>query len=594
MLATMSDAGHQRGEEREAERAFAPLSDQPREAGIADASERLGSDVGNRAFGALIAGEGAGILADGTVHPDVTATIARAQGSGGALDATARQRFSTSLGDPLGDVRIHTDAGADALARSVAARAFTTGSDVFFASGEYRPGSSDGDRLLAHELAHVVQQRGASTSGPLTVSEPGDALETEADALARELTGASRESGHAFAAHHPRERLDLTALRLLQSRAGNAAVSQRLGRMPGAAGGSMLMRDAAQDELQQTFDRNGGDAFVGGVKAGVEEFRPYRANKQRSGKDVPGWKRIETAARKFTSDLPAGAGWEAALGKIAKTKLSQDELSLVEEIDTISEAMLAETRDILLDGKFERANHKYTLKVSHEATGGENVGPPDDRGFVKKLLTTRVVINYTNRLGEPWLYTAVYDVGGLTLDASIGIDVSIGGTALEMGKSIWKDVALGFGTGKAEHGVFGGLGKAIGVLGQDLKNLNEKGEEAHEKIGEPEGGLGFGLMKIELDEAEADGVGQFWGPGDIEGPVLTVAFVNFEGALGFGASGSYKYEGINGLEFVGVGMPSRMTFAQIGKSEPKMSLGAGGKLEFKPVGGGAGYAKLSG
>ena len=73
---------------------------------------------------------------------------------------------------------------ANALTRSVSARAFTTGADVYFAGGEYRPGSSEGDRLLAHELTHVVQQRGAPASGPLQVSQPGDALEVEADAVA--------------------------------------------------------------------------------------------------------------------------------------------------------------------------------------------------------------------------------------------------------------------------------------------------------------------------------------------------------------------------------------------------------------------------
>ena len=138
----MSEAGHQLEGEREAERAFAPAPEPHHETGNSDAPKRLAPDVGNRAFGALHAREGDGILADGTVHPDVQATIARAQGGGGALDSRARERFAAGLGDRLDDVRVHTDADADALARSVAARAFTTGSDVFFATGEYRPGSS--------------------------------------------------------------------------------------------------------------------------------------------------------------------------------------------------------------------------------------------------------------------------------------------------------------------------------------------------------------------------------------------------------------------------------------------------------------------
>lgn len=148
--------------------------------------ERLASGVGNRAFSAL-AREGAGILPDGRAHPDVEAAIGRTRGGGSSLDAGSRQRMGSALGDPLSDVRVHTDGTADALARSVSARAFTTGTDLYFARGEYQPSSTEGQRLLAHELSHVVQQRGAPTSGPLVVSQPGEALEVEADAAARDL-----------------------------------------------------------------------------------------------------------------------------------------------------------------------------------------------------------------------------------------------------------------------------------------------------------------------------------------------------------------------------------------------------------------------
>jgi len=143
--------------------------------------ETLASNVGNQAFGAIIGRQGAGIQSDGTAHPEVEGAIARSRGGGSSLDTRI---LAPEVRSEFSDVRVHADTGADALARSVSARAFTTGSDVFFASGEYRPGTSDGNSLLAHELAHVVQQRGASTSGPLTVSNPGDALEVEADAAA--------------------------------------------------------------------------------------------------------------------------------------------------------------------------------------------------------------------------------------------------------------------------------------------------------------------------------------------------------------------------------------------------------------------------
>lgn len=150
--------------------------------------ERLASGMGNRAF-AELARSGSGILPDGRAHPDVEAAIAQTRGGGQPLADSARDKFGGSLGDSLSDVRVHTDDHADQLSRSVQARAFTTGSDVYFAKGEYQPGSSGGDKLLAHELTHVVQQRGAPVSGPLTVSQPGESHEVEAESVADELSG---------------------------------------------------------------------------------------------------------------------------------------------------------------------------------------------------------------------------------------------------------------------------------------------------------------------------------------------------------------------------------------------------------------------
>lgn len=137
----------------------------------------------------LLATAGSGLLPGGRVHPAVEAHIGRARGGGIALHPGARARIEPLVGDSLGDVRVHDGPTADALARSVQARAFTTGRDVFFARGEYRPGTASGDRLLAHELTHVVQQRGAPVEGPLTVTEPGDRFEREAD---RAAAGAGR------------------------------------------------------------------------------------------------------------------------------------------------------------------------------------------------------------------------------------------------------------------------------------------------------------------------------------------------------------------------------------------------------------------
>jgi hypothetical protein len=107
-------------------------------------------------------------------------------GGGQALDAPVRAMMEEHLGADLSSVRVHTDGTADASARSVGAEAYTVGTDVVFAAGRYSPDTESGQRVLAHELTHVVQQRsgpvdGTPVDGGIAVSDPGDRFEQEAE-----------------------------------------------------------------------------------------------------------------------------------------------------------------------------------------------------------------------------------------------------------------------------------------------------------------------------------------------------------------------------------------------------------------------------
>jgi hypothetical protein len=77
---------------------------------------------------------------------------------GEPLDAPVRQRMEASFGTSFSGVRVHDDAIGDRLSARLRARAFVVGNHIAFADGEYRPGSPSGDTLLAHELAHTIQQ----------------------------------------------------------------------------------------------------------------------------------------------------------------------------------------------------------------------------------------------------------------------------------------------------------------------------------------------------------------------------------------------------------------------------------------------------
>ncbi|WP_374537340.1 eCIS core domain-containing protein [Chitinimonas taiwanensis] len=91
--------------------------------------------------------------------PSVPADFASKLGEGQALDPNTRSFFEQRLGHDLADVRIHHDAQADSAAKQIHARAFTYGRHIAFAAGQFQPGSREGKQLLAHELAHVLQQR---------------------------------------------------------------------------------------------------------------------------------------------------------------------------------------------------------------------------------------------------------------------------------------------------------------------------------------------------------------------------------------------------------------------------------------------------
>ncbi len=136
----------------------------------------------------------------------------QSQLSGGQpLDAGAKSRMGAAFGNDFSNVRIHTNSRATELSDQLQARAFTIGSDVAFGAGEYKPGTLIGDALIAHELAHVVQQQAAAANPPLTKTEAdGGAQETEADEAAVSVV-ASLHAG--FNTQRPRSTL-VRSLRL--------------------------------------------------------------------------------------------------------------------------------------------------------------------------------------------------------------------------------------------------------------------------------------------------------------------------------------------------------------------------------------------
>jgi len=152
--ASTSDIQRQVEEEKEEEEVAAkPASDiqrqveEPEEEGEEEVAAKPASEIQYQPF---------------TVSEDLESRINTARSHGHPLSDSTRASLEPQFNRDFSEIKVHTDAEADNLSRQLNARAFTSGNDIFFRSGEYYPDSSEGRQLLAHELTHTIQQ-GTST-----------------------------------------------------------------------------------------------------------------------------------------------------------------------------------------------------------------------------------------------------------------------------------------------------------------------------------------------------------------------------------------------------------------------------------------------
>ncbi|WP_167088122.1 eCIS core domain-containing protein [Massilia frigida] len=148
--------------------------------------------------------------------PSHEPSVIRAQlGSGRTLDRSTRANMEGSFGTSFGSVRVHDDSPAARFNSVLGARAFTVGQDIAFAAGQYRPGTTTGDLLIAHELAHTVQQ-GSGRPQQSMGAAAQEELERQADRAAQ-----SAVLGHD--ADAPAPRLDKSAMQVQRAPALVAA-----------------------------------------------------------------------------------------------------------------------------------------------------------------------------------------------------------------------------------------------------------------------------------------------------------------------------------------------------------------------------------
>ena len=110
-------------------------------------------------------------LSGGEASPDLESSIQSARGGGQPLDEGLQRSMGRAMGADFSGVKVHTDTNSDQLNKSIQAKAFTTGQDLFFRQGAYDPGSRGGQELIAHELTHVVQQNGGAVQRKLSSTQ---------------------------------------------------------------------------------------------------------------------------------------------------------------------------------------------------------------------------------------------------------------------------------------------------------------------------------------------------------------------------------------------------------------------------------------
>ena len=232
------------------------------------------------------------------VSDDLEQTIAGERGQGAPIESGTRAQMEAAFGADFGDVNVHTDDKADDLARALQAKAFTTGRDVFFKEGEYDPAGSDGQRLIAHELTHVVQQGGGGASGPV-----------QREVQPPEVSAATTETG--TIQRDKRKRGSLIERRLRQhERAIEEAkgTTQPAKPMPPkkvkAVPPKVPAKTYSHVRPGELVEEGGAPSwFFGKTYRGiVEQAKQYRANKRKSPTDYKGqWAALDKLTKSIRS-----------------------------------------------------------------------------------------------------------------------------------------------------------------------------------------------------------------------------------------------------------------------------------------------------
>jgi hypothetical protein len=248
-------------------------------------------------------------------------------GGGQPLDKTSRGALEGYFGTGLSDVRVHTDPGAATAADSIDAQAYTAGRDIYFASGMYAPSSSSGQRLLAHEVAHVVQQSSGKQPTIAAKSAQGAKIGAADDPLE---TDAERKAEGFVSGAHPAE---LTEEEQRKKRDSTPPVQRQIQRQPQTG---VTQKQDWKDQLNELLPGGGLLGFM---------------------------MRVQTLQDMFGEELPALVGAIYA---------APDARQFVKEHGMAAILALGETS--LSHGSIDTARARAWLAAKPDRYAGKNIG----------------------------------------------------------------------------------------------------------------------------------------------------------------------------------------------------------------------------
>ena len=289
--------------------------------------------------------------------------------SGQPLDFSTRAFMEHRFGHDFGNVRVHSDARAAASARSINARAYTVGHDIVFGAGAFAPDGPSGRRLLAHELAHVVQQSGPrSASGQLLQRQPDDPSTKEAPP-AKETSPAKETPPvkTAPAKPPPRKTLKSEGVDL-----NDPVASKTAGIIDAVLARSQILKSYIGDRLKAGFKIAEKGKFVQDTSDGNFDDAYRDAYDLSSGDTVPkstmGFLNTKRSEIHLRPNALFGTALHESVHRLASPRLYADFLPLANKISSDLTEVLKEgvtaffTDEILKEEKLPNFNDAYRSK----------------------------------------------------------------------------------------------------------------------------------------------------------------------------------------------------------------------------------------